>query len=400
MKMNPKNIRARRKCNLQWLALVMIIALSSYAGYWWLYCRDWVVSHNAFVSGNLIPVEADATGIVTQVLAEESQYVNKGDLLVGLDEHRALTALNQSEGELGQKVREIGALFATHQQMCQKLTARSASLARIRHDIDRFRQGVPNGSVSAQVLQNAEDRMTALDAEMREAKAELRAIQAKVGGASRIKHPDIEAAKHRFITAYIEYARQKIYAPVSGYVAMRKVQVGNRIQPGDSLMTLVPLDHLWVEANLRETELQRVRPGQQAEIVVDLYGNKHIFHGTVEGLVPGTGSVFALLPPDNATGNFIHIVERVPVRIAIPKEEALKYPLRPGLSTITSIYVKDMEKSPGDSLAVTSGREYETDIFVAELTRAESRSEEIIRMNVVEQYYPLKAKCGGNKHDY
>ncbi|MEC4748463.1 HlyD family secretion protein [Methylomicrobium sp. Wu6] len=397
MKIHPKDIRARRNRYLVSVILVLIAAAMSYAGYWWLYCRYWVVSHNAFVSGNLIPVEADATGIVTQVLAEESQYVNKGDLLVRLDEHRAQTALRQSEGELGQTVREIGTVFATRQQMCQKIIARSARLDRVRHDVIRLRQAIPNGSVSDQALQNAEDQMTVLEAEMREAEAEFKSIEAKVGGTSRIRHPDVETAKHKFVAAYLEFSRQQIRAPASGYVAKRKVQVGNRIQPGDPLMTIIPLDHLWVEANLRETELQRIRPGQQAEIIVDLYDDSYVFHGTVEGLVPGTGSVFALLPPDNATGNFIHIVQRVPVRIALREDEILKHPIRPGLSTVTSINVKDSERSLSASLVAASSPEYQTDIFVDELTKAESKAQEIIKNNVVSPGDALDTNCSGIK---
>ena len=175
---------------------------------------------------------------------------------------------------------------------------------------------------------------------------------------------------------------------------MRKVQVGNRVQPGDPLMTLVPLEHLWVEANLRETEMERVRPGQSAEITVDLYGESHIYHGTVEGLVPGTGSVFALLPPDNAAGNFIHIVDRVPVRIALQKDEILKNPIRPGLSTMTSIDVKESEQPLGASLAAVSSQEYETDIFIDELADAEAKAQKIIINNLVQKNDPLKSNCG------
>jgi membrane fusion protein, multidrug efflux system len=393
MKTHPKAIRSRRNRYLFLVMLVLVVSALAYAGYWWHYCRFRVVSHNAFISGNLIPVEADATGIVTQVLVEESQYVNKGDLLVRLDEHRAETALGQRRGELGQVVREIGAVFSTHQQMCQKLIARSARLARVRHDVTRLRQAAPNGSVSDQVVQNAEDQMMALEAEMREAEAELKAIEAKVGGTSRTLHPDVEAAKYKFIAAYLEYSRQQIHAPVSGYVSMRKVQVGNRVQPGDPLMTLVPLEHLWVEANLRETEMARIRPGQPAEITVDLYGESHLYHGTVEGLVPGTGSVFALLPPDNAAGNFIHIVERVPVRIALRKEEILKSPIRPGLSTLTSIDVRESEQPPGASLAAVSSQEYETDIFIDELADAEAKAQKIIMDNVIQKNAPLESNC-------
>lgn len=382
MNVHHRNTRARRNRYLLAVFLALIAGSLIYIGYWWLHGRHWVVTSNAFVSGNLIPVEADATGIVTQVLKEESQYVQKGELLVQLDTHRARTALNQSEGKLGQSAREIGALFATRRQMCQKLIARSASLNRVHHDVIRLRKAVPNGSVSEQALQNAEDEMAALDAEMLEAEAEFRSVEARVGGTTPIRHPDVETAKHNFIAAYLEYARQQIHAPASGYVAKRKVQVGNRVQPGDPLMTIIPLDHLWVEANLRETELLRVQPGQGAEIAVDLYGKRHIFHGTVEGLVPGTGSVFALLPPDNATGNFIHIVQRVPVRIALRKDEIVKYPIRPGLSTVTSISVKDSGRSPGQSLVEVSSQEYATDIFAGELAAAETKAQKIIESNL------------------
>jgi len=393
MTIHPKIIRARRNRYLLIVVLVMAIAALAYAGYWWVNYRFRVVSHNAFVAGNLISVEADATGIVTQVLVEESQYVNKGDLLVRLDEHRAQTALGQRKGELGQVVRDIGAVFSTHQQLCQKLLARSARLARVRHDVTRFRQALPTGAVSEQVVQNAEDQVTALEAEMREADAELKAIEAKVGGTSRILHPDVEAAKYKFIAAYLDYSRQQIRAPVSGYVSMRKAQVGNRVQPGDPLMTIVPLEHLWVEANLRETELARIRPGQPAEISVDLYGEDHVYHGTVEGLVPGTGSVFALLPPNNAAGNFIHIVERVPVRIALKKDEILKYPLRPGLSTVTSIDVRESEQPLGESLASVTTPEYRTDIFNDELDGAEAEAQEIIMNNLLQKTDLLEPNC-------
>lgn len=388
-----KMIRTRRNRHLLSVMLVLIAGALIYAGYWWNYRRLRVVSHNAFVTGNLIPVEADATGIVTQVLVEESQYVNKGDLLVRLDEHRARIALGQRGGELGQAVREIGAVFSTHRQMCQKLIARSARFARVRHDVVRLRQAAPNGSVSEQAVQNAEDQMMALEAEMREAEAELKAIEAKVGGTSRALHPDVEAAKYQFIAAYLEYSRQQIHAPVSGYVSMRKVQVGNRVQPGDQLMTLVPLEHLWVEANLRETEMAQVRPGQPAEISVDLHGKNLVYHGTVEGIVPGTGSVFALLPPENAAGNFIHIVERVPVRIALRKDEILKNPVRPGLSTLVSIDVRESEQPLGASLATASTQEYETDIFIDELVDAQARAHKIISDNLIHKNDPLEPHC-------
>ncbi|MCS6326889.1 MAG: HlyD family efflux transporter periplasmic adaptor subunit, partial [Nitrospira sp.] len=226
-------------------------------------------------------------------------------------------------------------------------------------------------------------KILALEAEVRETQAELNTPDAQVGGTTVMAHPAVDLAKHQLIEAYLEYTRQQIRAPISGYVAKRKAQVGDRVQPGAPLMTIVPLDHLWVEANLRETELQHVRPGQSALVSVSLYGSKHTFHGTVEGLVPGSGSAFALLPPDNSTGNFIHIVERVPVRIALPAEEIREHPIRPGLSTVTSINVTESGQSVWTSLATPSTAEYETDVYADELPTAESMAKEVMASNLV-----------------
>ncbi|MGH6863840.1 MAG: HlyD family efflux transporter periplasmic adaptor subunit [Methylocella sp.] len=382
MQIDRKTIRSRRNLLLSLVALVLCAGAVAYAVDWWLVDRFSIVTDNAFVTGNLIPVYADATGFVAQVLHEETQNVNKGDLLLRLDEQRAKAALGEAEGELGRAVRAVGALFATRQQMCQKILSRTALLDKVRHDIVRYRQALPSGSVSKQVLQNAEDQGASLDADLKEARAEFQSIEARVGGTSRINHPDIEVARNKYIDAYIEFARQQIRAPVSGYIAKRKAQVGDRVRPGDQVMTIVPLDHLWVEANLWENRLHWVRPGQPALVTVDLYGQSYTYHGTVEGLVPGTGSVFALLPPDNATGNFIHIVERVPVRIALRTDEILKQPLRPGLSAVTSIDIRDTGRSPNAALTEASTKEYETDIYANDVADANAKAEQLIKDNL------------------
>ncbi len=383
MPLDRKTIRRRRNLLLLLTALVLAGAGTAYALHWWTYGRYWVVTDNAFVTGNLIPVYADATGIISQVFYEETQYVKKGDLLVRLDEQRAAAALGQAEGELARAVRGVGALFAVRQQACQKILSRAALLDKVRHDILRYRQALPSGSVSKQVLENAEDQRASLEADLKEAKAEFQSAEARLGGTSRINHPDIEVAKNKFVDAFIELARQRIRAPVSGYIAKRKAQVGQRVRPGDQLMTIVPLDHLWVEANLWENRLRWVRLGQPALITVDVYGQTYTYHGTVEGLVPGTGSVFALLPPDNATGNFIHIVQRVPVRIALRQEEVAEHPLRPGLSTVTAIDVREKGQSPNVALTEAASKEYSTDIYSADLASAHARAEAVIKENIL-----------------
>ncbi|MBO0733351.1 MAG: HlyD family secretion protein [Methylocapsa sp.] len=393
MPLDRKTIRRRRNVLLVLVAVTLCLAFLGYAAHWWLYGRFWVVTDNAFVTGNLIPVYADATGMVAEVLAEETQDVKKGDLLIRLDAQRAAAALGQAEGELGRAVRAVGALFATRQQMCQKIISRTAQLDRIRHDIIRYRQALPSGSVSKQVLQNAEDQKDSLEADLNEAEAEFQSVEARVKGTSRVNHPDIEVARNKFVDAYIEFARQQIRAPVSGYIAKRKAQVGDRIRPGDQVMTIVPLDHLWVEANLWENSLRNVRPGQSALVTADIYGRSHTYHGTVEGLVPGTGSVFALLPPDNATGNFIHIVQRVPVRIALREDEILKEPLWPGLSTVTAIDIRDAKGLPTAALTKTASKEYETAIFSGDVGAANARAKEIIGANLTPESEGVELAC-------
>ena len=393
MQLTRKTIRARRNMFLWLIVPIAGAAALLYALYWLFVGRYWVVTDNAFVTGNLIPVYADAAGVVVEVLKEETEYVRQGEMLMRLDEQRALAALGDGEGELGKAVRAVGALFAIRQQACQKIASRTALLNKTRHDLVRYRQALPSGSVSKQGMQNTEDQAASLEAELQEAKAEYKAAEARAGGTTRTNHPDIEAAKSKFLEAYIEFARQRIKAPVSGYVTKRKAQVGDRVKPGEQLLTIVPLDHLWVEANLWENKMERVRPGQPALVNVDLYGKSYTYHGTVEGLVPGSGSVFALLPPDNATGNFIHIVQRVPVRVGLRPDEIAKQPLRPGLSTVTAIDVHNVEKSPNAALTEASSSEYKTVVFDDDLARAKERAGQIINDNLTLKEEAMEQAC-------
>jgi membrane fusion protein (multidrug efflux system) len=365
------------------IAALVLIATIGYLAYWVSYDRFWVSTDNAYVTGNLVPVAAQASGIITHVLFEETQFVNRGDLMIRLDENLAYAALGRARGRLGEEVRRVAALFMTRKQLAEKLRSRTARLDLAQHDMDRYRAAAPSGAISKQIVQNTADKIAALEAEVRETQAELATLDAQIGGTTVMAHPAVDLAKHELIDAYLEYTRQQIRAPVSGYVAKRKAQVGDRVRPGAPLMTIVPLDHLWVEANLRETELEHVRPGQPALVNVSLYGSKKVFHGTVEGLVPGSGSPFALLPPDNSTGNFIHIVERVPVRIALSSEELRENPIRPGLSTVTKINIKETGQSIWSSLASASTPEYETDVYADEIPTAETMAREVMAMNLM-----------------
>lgn len=383
MSLSRKIIRARRSFLLKIVLIGVVIAVFLALFKWLTYDRDRITTDNAFVTGNIIPVMADATGVVAEVNVEETQSVKKGDVLVRLDAQRARATLGQAEAELGRAVRTVGALFANRQQACQKVAARTAIRERTRHDLARYRSATPSGAASRQILQNTEDQLAAQDADLRESRAELQAFDARVTNATRVSHPDIEAAKARFNDAYIEMLRQSIRAPASGYVAKRRVQVGFRVKPGDQILNIVPLDHLWIEANFWENRLESIRPGQKAEIIVDLYGGKQIYTGVVEGVVPGSGSVFATLPPDNATGNFIRIVQRIPVRIAINREELKERPLRPGLSTITTIDVGSTPVSVNDSIVKTASSEYRSEVFDKDLAEAKARADVVVKNNLL-----------------
>jgi len=396
MPLDRKTIRRRRNLLLSLVFFVLAVAALVAAASWWLSGRFFVETDNAFVTGNLIPVYADATGFVARVYFEETEVVKKDDLLISLDAQRATATLGEASADLARAVRRVSGLFAARQQTCQKILSQRALLDKVRHDIIRYKQAVPSGAVSKQVLQNAEDQAASLEADLLAAHANFQSAQAEVGGTTPKRHPDIEFARSKFIDAAIELERQEIRAPVEGYIAKRKAQVGDRVKPGDQLMTIVPLDHLWVEANLWETSLHLVRPGQPVKVTADLYGRRVDYHGTVEGLVPGTGSVFALLPPDNATGNFIHIVQRVPVRIALDKDEILKEPLRPGLSTMISIDVRNDGGSPNAALTTTTSHEYETSIFSNDVANANAMAEKVIRDNQTFSDKDLETSCPTN----
>jgi len=378
-----KEIRTRRNVGLAVVALIAGLVAVYFLVKWRAVDRYVVQTDNAFVTGNLIPVYADATGVVARVLAEETQSVKQGELVVQLDGQRAGALLAQAEADLARAVRTVSAQFENRRRACERVHSRVALRDKLKHDYARYQQAAPSGSVSQQVLQNAADALASAEADVREARADTQAVEAQISGVTRSNAPEIMTGRASYLNAYIEYARQQIKAPASGFVAKRKAQVGDRVKPGDQIMTIVPLDHLWVEANLWESDLQRVRPGQNATIVADLYGRKVVYHGKVEGLVPGTGSVFALLPPDNATGNFIHIVQRVPVRISLNAEELAKDPLRPGLSTVTTIDVRDDQGPLETSQATTAAPEYRTNVYGDDLALGKTRADEIVKANLV-----------------
>jgi membrane fusion protein (multidrug efflux system) len=391
---NHNNQSNRRNRPLGILSVVLLLTGMAGLGYWWLHARNWVTTDDAFVTGNVITLSSQTTGTVVEVLAENTQLVEAGDVLVRLDGARAEIALEEAKAGLGETVRRIAALFGDVEKYRQQIQSKQAALTRLQHDLKRYRGAIAEEAIPEQQWQNAEDQARELEAAIRQARAELKSAEAQVAGTTVERHPAVLKAAAILKRSYLEFVRQRIVAPVRGYVAKRRVQVGDELHPGSPLLAIVPLDYLWVEANLRETEMERVRPGQEAEITANMLGNTHTYRGMVEGIHPGTGSIFALLPPENASGNFIHIVERVPVRIKLSTDEIKAYPLRPGLSTLTRINVARNGQQVLRSYATTSHPAYRTSVYDRELIDADARIGQIIGANLRRADDPAATETG------
>ncbi|VVM08244.1 HlyD family secretion protein [Methylacidimicrobium tartarophylax] len=357
------------------LGLVILLA------WWWLFLSRWVVTNDAYVTGNLVPVKSQVNGTVVEVRYENTQFVRQGAVLVRLDGLDSRVALEGAEARLGEAVRRVEGLFSQVALDKQKIVAEMARLERLRHDLERYRAVAPYGAIPAQQVDDTECQIRELEATVREAEADLQAAEAQIRRTTVERHPAVLGAASILKRAYLDYVRREVRAPVAGFVANRRVQPGDEVHPETSLMAVVPLDYLWVEANYRERELRRVRPGQGVRISIDLYGRHLHYHGVVEGIGAGTGSVFGLLPPENATGNYIHIVERVPVRIRLSEKELRANPLRPGLSAVTAIHVSERGSSVLDSLTRFPKEEYEAPFYEQQLLGAEEKIERIIAAN-------------------
>lgn len=349
--------------------------------WWWLFASRWVVTNDAYVTGNLVPVKSQVNGRVVEVRYENTQFVRQGAVLVRLDGLDSRVALEGAEARLGEAVRRVETLFSQAALDRLRILAQKARLERLRHDLERYRQVAPYGAIPAQLVDDTECQVRELEASVREAEADLQSAEAQISRTTVETHPEVLEAASVLKKAYLDFVRREVRAPVTGFIANRRVQPGDEVHPDTALMAVVPLDYLWVEANYRERELRRVRPGQSVGISIDLYGRRLRYHGVVEGIGAGTGSVFALLPPENATGNYIHIVERVPVRIRISENELRAHPLRPGLSAVTAIHVSERGSPVLASLTEFPKEKYEAPFYEQELQGAEERIARIIAAN-------------------
>jgi membrane fusion protein, multidrug efflux system len=325
-----------------------------------------------------VQITPQITGTVIGVNADNTQIVKKGEPIVQIDPADARIALQQAEANLGQTVRRVHGLYVDDDKFRADIAERQSDLSKAQDDLKRRLSTGMTGAVSDEEISHARDAVRSAQAALDAARQQLGANRALTANTSIENHPDVLASAARVRDAYLAYARTTLPAPVTGYVAQRTVQVGQRVSPGAALMSVVPLEQVWVDANFKEWQLRHIRVGQPVELTADVYGTSVVYHGKVAGFTPGTGSALALLPAQNATGNWIKVVQRLPVRIEIPPEELEKHPLRVGLSMNVDVDVKD---SAGPQLDTDPASSYKTDVFARYGDEADSAIARIITKN-------------------
>ena len=345
----------RRKKALLSVAAVVAIAGVLWGAYEWLGASHYESTDNAYVQANVVQITPQIGGTVTAIYADDTDFVKAGRPLVQLDPADVKVALEQAKANLAQTVRQVRTLYANNGSLAAQISLREADVTKARSDIARAsddlnrRQSlVANGAVSREELNHAvaqlasaRSALAAAEAGVASAREQLASNQAMTGGISIEQHPSVLAAAAKVREAWLANQRAALSAPVDGYVAKRTVQLGQRVAAGAPLMSIIPLKQVWVDANFKEGQLRKIRLGQPVKLTADVYGGKVEYHGTVAGLGAGTGSAFALLPAQNATGNWIKVVQRVPVRVALDPQQVAAHPLRVGLSMNAEVDVHD-----------------------------------------------------------
>jgi membrane fusion protein (multidrug efflux system) len=330
-----------RKRLLALLGLGALVAAAGYGAYYYSVARFHEDTDDAYVNGNLVQLTPQVSGTVVAVNADDTEIVSAGDTIVTLDPADARIALANAEAALGQTVRQVSALYVNNNTLAATVQQRQVDLSRARDDLRRRTEASESGAVAAEDVAHARDTVKAAEAALETAKQQLASNHALTDQASVANHPSVQAAATRVRDAYLANARNTLPAPVTGYVARRSVQVGQRVAPGNPLMAIVPLDGVWVDANFKEVQLKHIRIGQPVELHADLYGGKVTYHGKVVGFSAGTGSAFSALPAQNATGNWIKVVQRLPVRIALDPVELRAHPLQVGLSMQVDVETRE-----------------------------------------------------------
>lgn len=370
----------RRKI-LTVIALVFIAIGLLWGLYWFMVLSKREDTDDAYVNGNKVVISAQISGTVIAVLADDTQLVKAGQVLVRLDPIDAETALNRAGSSLAQTVRQVRQQKSTADQYDAGIAARRLELARAEADLARRKPLLADQAIAGEELRHAQESVDLARAALSQSIEQAHAAHALVDGAKVADNPSVLVAKAAYRDAWITAQRNAVVAPVTGYVAERSVQLGQHISAGQALMTVIPLNALWVDANFKEVQLRHLRIGQPAEVRSDLYGGTFVFHGRVKGMSAGTGAAFSLLPAQNASGNWIKVVQRVPVRVEIDAKDLAANPLRVGLSTTVTV---DTSRRDGPVLAADSEDQFtgDTQVYTRDVEKANAEADAIVRRNL------------------
>ena len=388
---SPTANPAGRRKGLTIVAAAVAVAALAWGGWHWMVASKYQTTDNAYVAGNVVQITPQVGGTVISIGADDTDYVKAGQVLVQLDPADYLVQLAQAESQLAQNARQTKTLYANNAPLAAQVAQREADLMRLkadaakaRDDVERRRPLTATGAVGKEefdhaksLADSASNAVVAAEAAVKAAKAQLTAAEAQTKGTTAEDFPAVMAAAAKVREAYLALQRTRLISPVDGYVAKRGVQLGQRVAAGAPIMTVVELHKLWVDANFKESQLADLRMGQKVELTADVYGDKTTYEGKVIGLGAGTGSAFSLLPAQNATGNWIKVVQRVPVRVSLDPEALKQHPLRVGLSMDVKVNISEK-----DGLALANAQRTEpvaqTAVYDGTLTQAEDRIHRII----------------------
>lgn len=388
-----KELPSKRKHLLLGATLIFVTIGVAYTIWWFIFAAHYESTDDAYVHGNLVQVTSQISGTVVGIEADDTERVTKGTPIIKLDGADTDIALKQAEAALAQAVRHTRTLFVQNDALKADIAVRQANielaevdLSKAESDLKRRQTLTQSGGVSGEEILHAKTAVKAAQSGVAQARAALAASQAKLetnqaltDGTTVAQHPDVQQAADQLRKAWLASTRTTLLAPVSGMVAQRSVQVGQHVSPGNPLMTIVPLQQLWVEANFREAQLAKMRPGQNATITADLYGGSVVYTGKVQGITAGSGSAFALLPAQNASGNWIKVVQRVPVRITLDPKELAAHPLRVGLSMNVQVDLSDSNPHANGAIANST---LETSVFEGNKNGADALIKQIINENI------------------
>ncbi|HCW98613.1 MULTISPECIES: multidrug efflux MFS transporter periplasmic adaptor subunit EmrA [Pantoea] len=376
----PANKKKTRKKVLLLLALLFVLAGIAWGVYWFLVLRHFQETDDAYVAGNQVQVMAQVSGSVNKVWFDDTDYVKKGDVLVSLDKTDAEQAFEKAQTALATSVRQTHQLMINAKQYQASIALQQTALAQAEADLKRREPLGASNLIGREELQHSRDAVATAKAQLDVAVQQYNANQAMILNTSLEDQPAVKQAAAELRDAWLALQRTDIRSPMDGYVSRRSVQVGSQIDTSTALMAVVPATNLWIDANFKETQLAGVRIGQDATVVADIYGDDVTYHGKVVGLDMGTGSAFSLLPAQNATGNWIKVVQRLPVRIELNQDDIVKHPLRIGLSTLVKV---DTTNKDGSMLATSVRQQaaYSTNALAIDLAPVNQLITDIVRAN-------------------